>query len=84
MAALVLDPRWKGIPTQKYDKSNAQVEPILLEKFFEFCARFPYGRSRMWLQENGAGPGAPFIEDALRPGIDLGYHLQHRLPRKQL
>jgi len=84
MAALVLDPRWKGIPTQKYDKSNAQVEPILLEKFFEFCARFPYGRSRMWLQENCAGPAAPFIEDALRPGIDLGYHLQHRLPRKQL
>lgn len=60
------------------------VDPNLVENFFEFCARFAFGRSHMWLREKYIAADAPFIQDALRPGIDLGYHLQHRVPRKQL
>jgi len=82
MAPLPIEPNCESFSTQ--NKSHAPVDAVVLEKFFEFCARFPYGRSHMWLREKCDGPDAPFIEDALRPGIDLGYHLQHRLPRKQL
>jgi len=82
MAPLQIEPNCESFSTQ--NKSHAPVDAVVLEKFFEFCARFPYGRSHMWLREKCDGPDAPFIEDALRPGIDLGYHLQHRLPRKQL
>jgi len=82
MAPLDKHPKGKGClePGQGYPP----VDPKLLENFFEFCARFAYGRNHMWLREKWIGADAPFIEDSLRPGIDLGYHLQHRVPRKQL
>lgn len=81
MPHLVMEPKRKGF--LEPGKGHRPVDPKLLEKFFDFCASFPYGRNHMWLVEN-VGPCSPFIQDALRPGIDLGYHLQHKLPRKQL
>lgn len=82
MAALDKHPQGKGFlePSQ----GHRPVDPITMENFFDFCAKFPYGRHHMWLREKCIGADVPFIEDALRPGIDLGYHLQHRVPRKQL
>lgn len=82
MTPLAFNEKCRGSP--EHDKCSRPADPVLLEKFFDFCAKFPYGRNHMWLREKWIGPEAPFIQDALRPGIDLGYHLQHRLPRKQL
>lgn len=82
MAPLAIKATFQG-PSEK-GKHYALVDPILLEEFFDFCSRFAFGRHHMWLGERCISPDAPFIHDALRPGIDLGYHLQHRLPRKQL
>jgi hypothetical protein len=76
-----MKPKLKG-----FLESGKEYPPLdsgLLEKFFDFCAKFSFGRNHMWLGES-IGPGSPFIQDALRPDFDLGYHLQHRLPRKQL
>jgi len=82
MAPVAMEPRRHGF--LQPNKDHSPVDPILLERFFDFCAKFAFGRNHMWLREKSLGPDAPFIEDVLRPGIDLGYHLQHRLPRKQL
>eukprot|EP00746_Dinoflagellata_sp_MGD_P072560 gnl/MRDRNA2_/MRDRNA2_29438_c0_seq2.p1 gnl/MRDRNA2_/MRDRNA2_29438_c0~~gnl/MRDRNA2_/MRDRNA2_29438_c0_seq2.p1 ORF type:complete len:558 (+),score=77.04 gnl/MRDRNA2_/MRDRNA2_29438_c0_seq2:145-1818(+) len=81
MPHLVMKPRFSGFlePGKEYPP----LDPGLLEKFLAFCAKFPFGRNHMWLGDS-IGPGTPFIEDALRPGVDLGYHLQHKLPRQQL
>lgn len=85
MAPLSKQPSCRGFlePDKGHSKATL-ADPVLLEQFFEFSAKFAYGRNHMWLRDKTIGPDAPFIEDALRPGIDLGYHLQHRTPRKQL
>jgi len=81
MRHLVLNPRFSGF--LEAGKEYPSLDSNVLQKFFEFCSKFPFGRNHMWLGDS-IGPGAPFIEDALRPGMDLGYHLQHKLPRQTL